>query len=135
MQLRPVSSVEIRPGVLITLSDLMTSVREKLGAVTSIPVISGTPLMRYSYPEYGIEFLATRRVIAIFLRGSNAPTLRIQRAGQGADVSTLRIGMTAKAVGDLLRERPFPVQLTVPNVDYYFYAGAGVAIRYDANNV
>jgi tetratricopeptide (TPR) repeat protein len=133
-QFRPVTAVEVGPGALITLSDPVSSVRTKLGVAKPIPVVTGTPLVRLIYPERGLEFLATRRVIAIFLRGARAPHLKIQRIGPGAIISTLRIGMTADEVQNLIKEDAVPLQLSNVNDRYDFYPGVGVAVRYDGND-
>ncbi len=133
-ELRPVTAVEFEPGKFITLSDLVTSVYEKLGSVGPIPTVRETPLVRLVYSQRGLEFLVTRRVIAILLHGTKAPPIKLQRKGPGAPFATLRIGMSVQEVTELLKSQAIPVQLTSERVSYDFYPSAGVAIRYDSND-
>jgi Zn-dependent protease with chaperone function len=132
--LRPVTSVEVGRGLLITLSDPITIVNRKLGAALELPVVSGTNLVRLFYKQYGIELLGTRRVVAIFLRGANAPQLQIRRTGTGSPVSQLRVGMTESDVEAILGNYHNVAPLNDPNVLYNFYPEVGVAVRYNTDN-
>jgi tetratricopeptide (TPR) repeat protein len=131
---RPVGSVTLDGGVLITLSDPVETLQAKLGAAKPVPVVAGTNVVRLFYPERGLELLATRRVLAIFLRGAAAPGVKVQRVRPGAPVLNLSIGMTADEVQKLIGEEPSPLELAVPNVTYDFYPGTGVGVRYDGSD-
>lgn len=133
-KLRPITSVDLGAGVLIKLSDPLSMLPEKVRAVKPVPVLNGTNLVRLFYNERGLEILATRRVIAIFLRGDNAPTLKVQHMGTGESSALLRIGMTMRELQTIINETPVPVPLTDPNVKYGFYPGLGVAVLYDGKN-
>jgi predicted Zn-dependent protease len=129
--LRPVTSVEVSTNVRINLSDEVSEVTHKLGAVRPVPVVAGANLKRLSYPGRGMELLVTRRVVAIFLRGGMLE-LKIQAAGLGARAAVLRLGMSAAQVQGALGSAYMAAPLSDPNVFYKFYPGVGVAIRYDA---
>ena len=78
--------------------------------------------------------LATQQVIAVFLRGANAPGLQIKRAGTGSPVSPLRIGITEHEVIGILGENREIAPLDNPEVIYNFYPEVGVAVRYNTDN-
>jgi tetratricopeptide (TPR) repeat protein len=128
--LRPVTSVEVAPHVLVTLSETVGEATKKLGTVRPIPAVPGTTLVRLLYPERGIELLATRKVEAIFLR-DGAPGLKVQHAGLGARAAELRVGMEAAQARLLLGLYYEEAPVTNPAVYYYFYPAIGVAVRYD----
>lgn len=128
--LRPVTSVEVAPRVLVTLSEKVGEVTKKLGAVRPVPAVPSTTLMRLPYPELGIELLATRKVEAIFIR-EDAPSLKVQSAGLGARAAELRVGMEAAQIQRLLGSYYEEAPVTNPAIYYAFYPAVGVAVRYD----
>jgi hypothetical protein len=128
--LRPITSVEVAPHVLVTLSEKVGEVTKKLGAVRPVPAVPSTTLMRLPYPELGIELLATRKVEAIFIR-EDAPSLKLQSAGLGARAAELRVGMEAAQIHRLLGSYYEEAPVTNPAIYYAFYPAVGVAVRYD----
>ena len=131
VKLRPVTSVDLGRGLIVTLSDPLTTVKQKLGETQNVPVVSGTNLVRLFYPQRGVELLATRLVVAIFLRGVAAPPLQIQGAGAGSSVSLLRVGMSEEEVLKLLGGDFQVAPLAESDVLYHFYPEVGVAVRFD----
>lgn len=132
--LRPITSVDLGRGVLITLSDPVNTVSQKLGQVPGVPLVEGTNLVRLHYPGQGISILAGRRVVAIFLRGQQAPHLKMQLRGTGSPVWRLRVGMSKLELEKVLGPYYYVVPLTDPRIKYNFYPNVGVAVRYDLNN-
>jgi len=133
--LRPITSVEIGKGKLITLSDPVDVVKNKLGAATSVPVAAGTNLVRLDYKNNGVELLAGRKVIAIFLRGHDSPAVQIRSLEAGSHVSLLRVGMTSNEVDRILVGRRQEGTLFSSQATYDFYPSLGLAVRYEGKLV
>ena len=133
--LRPVVSVDFGRGLRVTLSDPVADVQKKLGAVDPFGAVEGTTLVRLFYPEHGLELLATRRVLAIFLRGDKAPALSVRMRGAGAAGSYLKVGMNEKVVKNLFGSLPpwSDLALSDLSVRYRFYKEVGVGVRYNTS--
>lgn len=130
IRLRPIPSVAIAPGVLITLSDRIESVRSKINSLTAIPVVGSSIQLLHHSPS-GSDLLAGRRVIAIYLHGPTAPSLTVKPMGTGSRTSSLGVGMIKKDVERLLGVNFVLAPLNDPYLRYYFYPELGVGIHYD----
>jgi tetratricopeptide (TPR) repeat protein len=130
VRLRPIPSVEIAPGTLVTLSDRVELVKDKVKPLVAVPV-AGTTIEVLHHPPSGTDMVAGRRVVAIYLQGPQAPRLKVQPFGTGAPGSMLGIGMARAEVEKLLGKNYMVAPLHHPEVSYYFYPALGVGIRYD----
>jgi len=128
--LRQVTSVAVGSGHLITLTDPVSDVQERLGAGEAVPVVAGTNLRRLRYARYGVDVLVSDEVLAICLVGPSSPALTIRGAGLGAGSATVRVGMTGDELEQALADEDYDFrQLTDPDVNYRFYRGLGLAVR------
>ena len=132
-RLRLVTSVELGPGVLLTLSETLSDVAGKLGAAQPVPAVPGTRLVRLIYPERGLELLAIRRVVAIFLKGAAAPSLQIRGVTPGSPVASVRLGMSESEVFKVMGDDSHELPLSDPEVRYHFYPELGVAVRFNSS--
>ena len=130
IRLRPIPSVAIAPGVLVTLSDRIESIRNKTKSLTAIPVV-GSSIELLHHPPSGSDLLAGRRVVAIYLHGPTAPRLTVRPMGTASRTSTLGMGMLKKDVEQLLGLNFVLAPLNDPNLRYYFYPELGVGVHYD----
>lgn len=100
---RPVTAVVLSDGRSIGLSDSLENVLKLLGpAEMEIPVIEGTNLKFYKYPQLGISVLATREVLAVVLESQSAPSLTLRRPGLGGDEVQVSLGMPRAELEALL---------------------------------
>ncbi len=111
-RLRQVSSIEVQKG-LVAIGDALADVQKRLGPGVVAPVVAGTNLVRVSYPERGIDLLATDQVIAIQLLGAARPAGRdVHRGPRGrarrsrAVVRLPADGRPQREVPLLFRDRP-----------------------------
>ncbi len=130
IRLRRISSVEVAPGMLVTLSDRSEQVKAKVQPLTILPVV-GTTIELLHHPPSGSDILVGRRVVAIYLRGPTAPGLKIQPLGTGARSSFLETGMTKKDVEQMLGRDYMVASLNDPYFRYYFYPALDVGVHYD----
>ena len=128
--LRPLTAVRLRSGALVTLSEPMGEVTDRLGGGQAVPVVPGTNLRRLSYPDQGIDLLVTDRVLAIRLRGPGAPTLPLRSTGLGTTATELRVGMAKRELDQLLKDLDYSFAgLDDPEVRYRFYPELGLAVQ------
>jgi tetratricopeptide (TPR) repeat protein len=130
VRLRRIPSIEVSPGVLVTLSDRSEVVKAKVRPLTVLPV-TGTNIELLHHPPSGSDMLVGRRVVAIYLHGPTAPKLKIQPMGTGTRSSTLSIGMTKNDVEQMIGGDYVLTALNDPDVRYYFYPELGVGVHYD----
>src|SRR5262249_34238543 len=76
--LRLLISVELAPGVTVTLSEAAKDAEQRLGTAEKAPVGADTRLVRLRYPRYGAELLASDQVLAVILDGAAAPPLQVR---------------------------------------------------------
>lgn len=129
--LRTVTSVEFPGGGGVTLAEPMDDVTERLGTGQRIPVAGRSRLSRVYYADRGVELVVTDEVLAVSLKGPNAPSLPLRGAGLGAEtVVTLHVGMSRDELDEALElEDYIPGKFIDPNVNYRFYRDLGLAIR------
>lgn len=126
---RMVVSLQLDKDKSVALNDAMVDVRKSLGAMQIIPVAGRTNLMRYVSEERGMEILGGSNVIAIFLRGHNAPVIPLRSIGFGTKTNELKIGMTKESVDELLEDQDFSFgELIDPEKKYRFYRDLGLAV-------
>jgi hypothetical protein len=108
----------------------------RLGEGQETPVVRGTKLVRWRFPDQGIELIGTDRVMAIILRGPKAPALRLQGIGPGGQTKQLHLGMTQRELEQVLANEEYDLrQLDQAEVGYRFYAGLGLAVRVQRDKV
>jgi tetratricopeptide (TPR) repeat protein len=134
---RPVTSVELPAGEGISLSESVATVESRLGDAARIPVTPGGEIVRLSYPERGLEILASDYVIGITQVGNVAPGLSLRPVGLGsATLGSLAPGMSVKEVDALLASVPFERrEIVEKGVLYRFYRPLGVAVRVKEDRV
>jgi hypothetical protein len=122
--------VEVAQGITVSLLDPTKEVRERLGQGQAVSVIGGTNLQKIQYPERGIELLVNEQVLAISLKGKNAPSLPLRASGLGGKTSLLNVGMAQQDLEEILGNEDYDFrQLDDPQVHYRFYRALGVAVR------
>jgi hypothetical protein len=142
-QWRPVTSVKLSSGKSI---DLLREVEElvaELGDATRVPVTPNTKLEKLSYPDLGVELLATSELLVIRVMGDNEASVELRGTGLGTERHTVQIG-TDKAELERLIEKQFPSQglamkhsLRVDGVDavYRWYPNLGLAVLFKDGKV
>lgn len=127
--IRAVAGVEIAPDKSIGLGDLVTEATRLLGRTTPVPVVAGTNLVLLRYAAQGIDILANDRVLAIVLRGANAPFIPLRTQGLGGATYALRIGMSEAELTQTVGEFYDMKRLTSNDVYYRYYRELGVGVR------
>lgn len=121
---RPLTSVEVRPGVLVTLADPADRVPRE---ASKVPVAGPSNLTDYHLP--GVDVLATDKVMGIRLSGSEAPRLSLRESGLGSKESWLQVGMSKADLEKVLANQTYDFrQLDSPEVNYRFYRDLGLAV-------
>ena len=135
---RPITFVKLVDGLQVGLSESITDVTERLGEPdVVVPVIKGTNMRLYRYERRGISILATREVLAIFVRGDAAPTVAIQRPNLGSRPETLSVGMPRARIEQLLGNEWGSDSTTLydKSVAHQLYRNVGVAVRFNSGKV
>src|SRR5581483_8267949 len=130
---RVVTSITVGDKSLF-LSEPMDDALGLLGRQTAVqvPLYPGAKIVRWRFPDKGIDVLGKEKVLAIFLNKPAAPPIKLQGQGLGAQGRELRVGMSeADAQEALQKNRPDNSQqlLTTKNQGYKFYPELGLAVR------
>ncbi len=130
-KLRQVASVSFGKTI-VAINDSLDAVTKALGPGTVVPVVAGTNLVRISYPDRGLDLLATDVVIAIQLVSDKAPGVPLRAQGVSSKSSEVKVGMTTDqldaVLGELAANYDFR-QLVDKDVNYRFYSEIGLAVR------
>ncbi len=138
-ELRRQLTLSLNDGQAVTLGEKTQDVLARLGKPKDKPVevLKGI-LNRYRLDKYGIELLASDRVIAIFVRSRQAPPVVLKPRGlaSGQPVE-LRVGMSyqelvAKMPGARMVVGRYLLESAEENL-YRYYRHLGLAVRYDAD--
>lgn len=129
-QFRPVTGIETE-HVRIELGQSMAEARSQLGrAASGGPVVAGTSLVQYDYPERGLRVMGMQQVLAITLRGEKAPAIPLREAVPGSSTFELRVGMPVALLDMAMSGTAYDLRpLVEPEVKYRFYSEAGVAVK------
>lgn len=125
---RPLTSVRLDSGAIVTVSEPLDEVERRLGKVPKIPAVKRTNLVRMRYPDHGIELVATDRVMAICLSDPSSPVLLLRHTGLGTEAVELRVGMEKQELDRIIEYDGYR-ELDDPHVHYRFYEGIGLAVR------
>ncbi len=121
---RPLTSVEVQPGKLVTLADPVDHLPSE---AKRVPVAGPANLAAYHLP--GVDMLATDKVMGIRLSGPEAPKLSLKESGLGSKASDLTIGMAKADLEKTLANQTYDFrQLDSPEVNYRFYRDLGLAV-------
>ncbi len=128
---RPFTSVELGDGVGIALGEKTRDVRKRIGEGSSVPLAGRQRLSRIFYRDLGVELLANTEVLAIALKGDNAPALSLTPIGIGSkEVLGLHLGMSRDNLEEATIDEEYDFkQLTDPETNYRFYRGLGLAVK------
>ena len=127
---RLVAGVELGQNRGLNLSQEVSDAQTQLGAVTGVPVLTGTNLRRYSWEALGVEAIASRQILAIFLSSAQSPAIALRGSGIGGATTLLRVGMSREDLEKALGEDNFDyTQLIDPDLNYRFWRSAGIAAR------
>jgi hypothetical protein len=135
---RPVTQVDLPTDLHVGLSDSIKEVLARLGEPDSVtPVVSGTNIKLYHFAKYGLSILASHEVLAVMLTGAEAPAIQLQRPGLGAAPVTLKVGMPAQEIQQLLGGE-WDVESTSlydEKVAHQLYRDVGIAVRFTDKKV
>lgn len=121
---RPLTSVEVRPGLLVTLADPVERLPKE---ARKVPVAGPANLAAYHLP--GVDMLASDKVMGIRLSGAEAPSLSLKESGLGSKDAALSIGMSKADLEKTLANQTYDFrQLDSPEVNYRFYRDLGLAV-------
>lgn len=134
---RLVVSVPLASGETIDLGNSIQEELAKLGEAETLPVAPRRgKLMRYRYNDLGLEVLGLDDVIAVRLRGPNAPELPLRGAGLTGGKKTVKIGMPKEELETLLAGQDYDFrELDDPEKSYRFYRKLGLAVRIEGGKV
>jgi hypothetical protein len=129
------TGVRLGPG-LVSLGEPVSDVTKHIGEGDQVPVVRGTELVRRKYPALGAQLLTADRVLAIFLVGTSAPPLPLQRQGIGSGEASLRVGMSKAELEKVLAGKE-SVDLAIdrPGEHFRYYPDPGVGARLIADKV
>jgi tetratricopeptide (TPR) repeat protein len=132
--LRIVTSVSVGKET-ITLSDPALDAVKRLGEDASdpIPLFPGSKIVRWRFPDRGIDLLAKDKILAIFLTNAKAPPVTLRQIGVAGDSETLKVGMSESAAKHVLKDQRSDRNLRTiadAKISYHFYPEIGLAIRY-----
>jgi hypothetical protein len=142
-QWRPVTAVTLSSGKTIDIVQNLDKAVAVLGEATRVPVLSGLRLDRLSYPDQGVELLATSELLVIRVVGDENASVELRGTGLGTKSHKIQIGM-AKAELERLVEKQFPAQLLnvkhnlrIDGIDaiYRWYPTIGLAVLFTDNKV
>lgn len=132
-ELRQAVSVKTAKGVEVRLADSPEDLAAALGKPEAvIPAIPGSMLRRQHFPGHGLVLLTTKdQVVAIILKGENAPPLELRERGTGGVRHTLKVGMTAGELERTLGQAKHNLELGGEDASPRFYpeVGVGALIR------
>jgi len=134
---RLVVSVPLASGETIDLGNSIQEELAKLGKAEELPVAPRRgKLMRYRYNDLGIEVLGLEDVIAVRLRGPNAPELPLRGSGLTGGKKSIKIGMGKDDLDKLLVGQDYDFrELDDPEKSYRFYRNLGLAVRIEGGKV
>ncbi|HYV39361.1 MAG TPA: tetratricopeptide repeat protein, partial [Gemmataceae bacterium] len=137
--LRLVTSVELAPGKLVTLSDSTAKVLTLLGRenMAGIPVYHRSTIKRYNGVHPGMDVLGRDTILAVFLTSSDAPPVHVQPQGIGGAKVELRVGMAVDEFREALKNQPEQEGFMVvdPDLRYVFLPYLGLAYRVQRDRV
>ncbi|MGO9601279.1 MAG: M48 family metalloprotease [Isosphaeraceae bacterium] len=129
-QLRPLTEVELKDGVTVSLDEPLTEITDRLGQGEAVPVVAGTDLARRHYARQGIDLLSSDRILAICLRGPESPVLRLRDKGLGAGATVLHVGTSRSELEKIFEDGKYDFrELDTPDVRYRFYPELGLAVK------
>jgi len=127
--IRVIAGVEVKPGVTVNLGEPVADATKRLGKAARVPAVAGTNLVLLSYGALGVDILANDRVLAIVLRGTNAPAVPLRTQGLGGTTASLRVGMTEAELAQTAGEFYDMKRLTSDDVYYRYYRDLGIGVR------
>lgn len=128
--IRTVAGIEVVPGATVNLGDPIADATKQLGKAARIPAVSGTNLVLFRYDARGVDLLAGDRVLAIVVRGPNAPKVPLRAQGiGGATTADLHIGMSVEELTRIAGEFYDMKRLTSDDVYYRYYRDLGIGVR------
>lgn len=138
--MRPVTSIELDGGKLLSVSDPAAQAFKLLGKekMVGIPIYPNAIVKRYSQAGPGISLLADdTKVLAIFLNSDKAPPIFVQPQGAGAEKVKIHVGMAAAEYFKIVKDQAFEKQRYIddPLVNYEFLPHLGLAVRIANNQV
>lgn len=137
--LRMITSVTVGKAT-ITLSEPTEDAVGRLGkdAGDPQPLYPDAKIMRWRFPDQGVDLLAKDKVLAIFLTNPKAPVVHLKQIGLSGDADELKVGMSEARAKDLLKEQFTDRNLRTiadAKIAYHFYPEIGLAIRYGNGRV
>jgi len=134
---RLVVSVPLASGDTIDLGNSLEEELAQLGKAEELPIAPRRgKLMRYRYNDLGLEVLGLDEVIAVRLRGPNAPELPLRGVGLTGGKATIKIGMSKDDLEKLLVGQDYDFrELDSPETSYRFYRNLGLAVRIEGGKV
>jgi hypothetical protein len=131
-QYRLVTGVVLPDGATLTLNDPLAQLEAALGKGREQTIVKGRKVRRLQYPKLGLDLLAADQLVAIRLRGPQAPPVVIRASGAGEVTHEIRPGMTVAQLDEILGgdaanwdER----YGATPQIVYRFYSRLGFGVR------
>jgi tetratricopeptide (TPR) repeat protein len=127
---RVVTAIQLPDGRRVTLAEPLRDVEARLGGGDAEPAPRGSQLIHQRYSRYGISLLAREQVLAIALRGPDAPAVSLRAPGPAGAAVTLRVGLSRAELEQTLGDADYDfIQLEDPDVNYRYYRDFGLAAR------
>jgi tetratricopeptide (TPR) repeat protein len=134
---RQVLAVQWPDGKHVALADPLDRVQTELGKRVSIPIVPGqSSLVRLAYPERGSEVIGSDVVLAIALKGPQAPSVQVRGRGLGAQVTgTLKPGMSVADLRKLLGTEADHSRIFGATRAYAIYPAVNLAASFERDLV
>jgi tetratricopeptide (TPR) repeat protein len=129
---RPLTQLRLSDGKTIALAQSAAKIVASLGTRKSaaVPIFKHAKIKRYSSVSPGVDVLADDNVLAVFLVDPSAPPVIVQKAGIGAAVQEVRVGMAESELAQILAKAVSESRyVDNSSVAYTFYPELGLAVR------
>ncbi len=133
-RMRMVTGIHLADGSTLSIDAPAETVEQMLGATTQATAVVSDPLVqRMRYVDQGLELWCSNRLLAIRLRGANAPALSLQASGAASGAAaTIRVGMTFDDVVALVGSDGSQWDNrygTNPMIVYHYFYRLGFGVR------
>jgi hypothetical protein len=135
---RLVTGVALPGGVSIGLQDSVSRLEDALGEGRQDVIVKRSNIRRLQYPELQMEVLCANHIVAIRLRGPNAPPMVLEASGPGGASHELRPGMTLGQLNEMLggdADQWDQRHGTNATIVYRFYTRLGFGVRLDGDTI
>lgn len=132
---KPLTTVELEPGLSVTLAESLESLEGKIKGMTQIPVVPKTNLKLYKSNKYGVEFLTGFGILGIFIKSQALPPIKLNESGFGNKSFEIKVGMKRNDFEKITSKLNSKcMKLIDSGDDYIYYREIGLAAKFNHKN-